>query len=113
MWQGDLGVDGLEDDSVRALAEDLALLVAIRQELPSCIVVPAAADAGARHGSGSPSTSALTREGCAHWAQRVGQGRGDGAGEGSARLGKARRAARAVVRTFGSTAVGRSAPGMD
>ena len=60
MWEGDLGIDGLEDDSVRALAEDLALLVAIRQELPSCIVVPAAAVAGARHGGRVPKHLRLT-----------------------------------------------------
>lgn len=126
MWQGDLGVDGLEDDSVRALAEDLALLVAIRQELPSCIVVPAAADAGARHGGGSPSTSASTREGGgasewsgARWVQRVGPGvgGGDGAGEGSGRQHAwARRIGcggrRELCPDFCSTAVRRPVPGM-
>ena len=98
MWEGDLGIDGLEDDSVRALAEDLALLVAIRQELPSCIVVPAAAVAGARHGErvhkhlrltpggrrrvrvgrralGPAGPEATAREKGAHaWARRVGCG---------------------------------------
>jgi hypothetical protein len=123
VWDGYLGVDGLEDDSVRALAEDLALLVAIRQELPSCIVVPAAAVAGARHGGWVTKHLRLTPGGrrCVQVgrrrvrAQRV-RRRRRGRRErtpGRGEAGRVRRAARAVVRTLGSTAVRRSAPGMN
>lgn len=72
----DLGVDGLEDDAVGSLSQDLALQVAVRHALHARVVAAVAA----RHRAEAPTTVPLTRR---QRRRRRGE-EGDGARAGEA-----------------------------
>lgn len=87
----DLGVDGLEDDAVGSLSQDLALQVAVRHALHARVVAAVAA----RHRAEAPTTVPPHEEAAAAAARRE-RVTGARAGEAARRRRSARRRRRRV-----------------